>query len=90
MIGDSYNKNFMANQKGQILLITVMVLATVITVVLSLSFKSTIETQTTKLEEEAQRALAAAEAGIEAALKQQGTVDISLLPGLSDFTGQAT
>ncbi|MCM8787883.1 MAG: hypothetical protein NC935_07545 [Candidatus Omnitrophica bacterium] len=82
MIGNKYNK-----QKGQVLLITVMLLATILTVVLSLSFKSTGETQITKLEEESQKALAAAEAGIEAALKQGAIANISSLPGLESFTG---
>lgn len=86
MIGNKYNR-----QKGQVLLITVMLLATILTVVLSVSFKSTTETQVTKLEEEVQKALAAAEAGIEAALRNGTTVaDISTLPNLSGFTGSAT
>ena len=75
-------------KRGQVLLIAVMLVATTLTVVLSLSFQSTTETQITKLEEESQKALAAAEAGIEAALKQ-GSVTISSLPGLSNFTGKA-
>ena len=59
----------MKSQKGQILLITVMLLATVMTIVLSVSFKSVTDTQVTKLEEESQKALAAAESAIEVALK---------------------
>lgn len=80
----------MKNQRGQILLITVMVLATILSVVLAASFRSTIETQITKLEEESQKALAAAEAGIEAALKQGNVADIGTLSGLSGFSGSAT
>ena len=80
---------FMKNQRGQILLIMVLLLATATTVVLSLSFKSTTETQITKLEEESKKALAAAEAGIEAALKQGAIANIGSLPGMSDFTGSA-
>ncbi len=81
----------MKNQKGQVLLITIMLLATVLTVTLAATFKSTTETQLTKQEEESQKALSAAEAGIELAL-QQGTVNIGLLPNFSGsgFTGQAT
>ncbi len=79
-----------SKQKGQVLLITVMLLATALTVVLSLSFKSTTETQITKLEEESQKALAAAEAGIEAALRQGSIANIGSLPGLGSFTGSAT
>ena len=81
----------MQHQRGQVLLITVMLLATALTVVLSITFRSTTETQTTKLEEESQKALAAAEAGIEARLKSTTTVDIpSLLnPGSGISAGQA-
>lgn len=76
---------------GQVLLITVMLLATVLTVVLSASFKSTTDTQTTKLEEESQKALAAAEAAIEEALKTNGSIAFGDLgAGYSSFTGGAS
>lgn len=81
----------MINQKGQILLITIMLVATVLTVVLAVTFKSTTETQLTKLEEESQKALAAAEAGVEIALQQNigdPAIDIDSL--VSGYTGQAT
>lgn len=78
---------------GQILLITIMLVATLLTVVLAVTFKSTTETQLTKLEEESQKALAAAEAGIEAALQQDigNSVPIASLPNMSEngFTGDA-
>jgi len=80
-------------KRGQILLITVMLLATLMTVVLSVSFQSITETQVSKLEEENQKALAAAEAALEAALKQgAGTVIIGegALSSLTDFTGSAS
>src|SRR5438046_2001534 len=79
------------NQQGQVLLIVIMLLATAVTVVMSSAFKSTTETKITKLEEESQKSLAAAEAGIETAL-QTGTnvTDLSSLPNLSGFTGSAT
>ena len=79
-------------KKGQILLIIVMLLATVMTVVLSVSFKSVTETQITKLEEESQKALAAAEAAIEAALKENATAIIGLgsLSSITGFSGSAT
>lgn len=84
----------MKNKQGQILLITVMVLATIMTVVLSVSFQSVTETQVTKLEEDSQRALAAAEAAVEASLKGGGNVTIgegSLLNFAgSGITGDAT
>lgn len=66
-------------EKGQALLIVIMVLATVITVVLATTFTSRTDTQTTKLEEESQKALAAAEAGIEKILssgQESGTLNI--------------
>lgn len=79
-----------SRQRGQILLIAVMLLALTMTIVLSVTFTSKTETQITKLEEESQKALAAAEAGIEAALKS-GDVTIGeggILQG-SGFTGEA-
>ena len=79
--------------KGQILLITVMVLATILTVVLSVSFQSITETQVSKLEEENQKALAAAEAGLEAALKSQtgsATFGSGSLSNITGFTGGAS
>ena len=60
-------------QDGQILLIVVMLFALALTIVMSVSFKSITESQITKLEEESQKALAAAEAGVEAALKTSET-----------------
>jgi len=86
MTGDSYNSNM---KKGQVLLIVVMLLATALTVVLTSTYQSVTETQLTKLEEENQKALAAAEAGIEAALNQKTSINIGSLPNFSSFTGQA-
>lgn len=85
----------MKNKRGQILLITVMLLATVMTIVLSLSFKSVTETQVTKLEEESQKALAAAESAIDVALKTNNTATLgpggSLeLASITGFSGNAT
>lgn len=77
-------------KKGQILLITVMILATVLTVALSVSFKSITETQITKLEEENQKALAAAEAAIQEALKTgSASFGAGGLTDFGDFTGGA-
>jgi len=67
----------MKKQSGQILLIMVMLIATVITVVMTLVYKATTETQITKLEQESQRALVAAEAAVERALKTNIPVDSS-------------
>ena len=86
MTGNNYNSNM---KKGQVLLIVVMLLATALTLALTASYQSVTETQLTKLEEENQKALAAAEAGIEAALNQKTTVNIGSLPNLSNFSGQA-
>lgn len=79
-------------KKGQILLIIVMLLATVMTIVLSVSFKSVTETQVTKLEEESQKALAAAESAIEVALKENTTATLGFgsLSSITGFEGSAT
>ena len=45
------------NQSGQILLIVIMLLAVTLTVTLAVSFRSTTDTQLTKLEEESQNLL---------------------------------
>lgn len=80
--------------KGQILIIALMVIGTITTIFLSISFKTNIETQLTKIEEENQKALAAAQAGIEEVLrKKQGSVTIGGISGDilqgSDVQGQA-
>lgn len=81
----------MKKQSGQVLLITVMLLATALTVVLAVSFRSTTDTQTAKLEEESQKALAGAEAGIEESLRTgAGLADFSGLNVPSGFTGSAS
>lgn len=72
-------------QSGQVLLITIMLLATTLTVVMTNAFKSITDTQTTKLEEDSQKALAAAEAGIEKSLNEKteeaGIPDVNIGPG---------
>ena len=83
----------MKKNKGQVLLITVMLLATVMTVLLSITFESRTETQVTKLEVQSQKTLAAAEAAIEASLKSGTTATIgegSLSSFAGTFTGSAT
>ena len=82
----------MGNKSGQILLITVMLLATVMTIVLSVSFKSATDTQITKLEEESQKALVAAESAIEVALKNNNTATLGSgsLTSITGFEGSAT
>lgn len=76
-------------ESGQVLLITIMLLAVALTVVLTTSFTAKTDTQIAKLEEESQRALAAAEAGIEATLKSGNPVNINELSGLESFIGTA-
>lgn len=69
-----------------------MLLTTIITVVIALTFRSTTETQVTKLEEESQKALAAAEAALEKLLQQgSGTVttgSISNIPAGFDYNAE--
>lgn len=75
------------NRKGQVLLIAVMLLATVITVVMTIAFNSTTESQVARLEVDSQKALAAAQAGIDAVIKQSVNstpVDIGTLGQFSD------
>lgn len=83
------------NKKGQVLLIAVMMLATIITVVMTIAFNSTTETQVARLEADSQKALAAAEAGIDAVIKQSATnstpFNVGSLPQFSEqkITGNA-
>lgn len=78
------------NQQGQVLLIIIMLMAVALTIVTAVTFKSTTETQTTKLEEEAQKSLAAAEAGVEAGLKRGSIADISTLNLGTGVSGSVT
>lgn len=89
MIGDRYSNMKIQNRKGQVLLIAVMLLATVITVVMTIAFNATTETQVVRLEADSQKALAAAEAGIDAVIKQSvnSTVNIGTMNG-SQFGSQ--
>jgi len=74
------------HQSGQVLLLVVMLLATVLTISLTATLRSTSETQITKLEEENQKALAAAEAAIEKVLQSKQGGNFSTI-GLSDLSG---
>lgn len=79
-------------KRGQILLILVLLLATTITIVLTTSLSSIGNTQTTKLEEESQKALSVAEAGIDKALAENaknGNTSADIHQIASDFTGSA-
>jgi len=79
-------------KKSQVLLIVIMVMATILTVVLAVTFKSVNESRITKLEEESQKTLAAAEAAIETALKTNSAVTIGegQLSSFTNMTGTAT
>lgn len=92
MIGNNYNNQIdMNNQRGQILLIIIMLMAVVTTVVLAVSFTSITETQISKLEEENKKALAAAEAGIESAIRKRANVSFGSgeLTSITGYTGGA-
>ncbi len=79
------------SQQGQILLIVLMLIATALTIVFSTAFSSRLDTQTAKLEEESQKALAAAEAAIDATLANGAAVDLGTLGGdFSGFSGGTT
>lgn len=84
------------DEHGQVLLITVMLLAAVVTVVMTIAFNSTTETQITKMEEDSQKALSAAESALEAAIQSKagdGTkIALNTLPAFagSNITGEAT
>lgn len=99
MIGDKYNKmkhitwNVKRNS-GQALLITIMLIAVALTVVLAMSYTAKTDVQLSKLEEENQKALAAAEAGIDALVNQNAgasvLIDGSLDNSFKEFSGSAT
>lgn len=84
MNGNKYNNTY---RRGQVLLIVMMLLATLITVVVTIVFNSTTETQIAKLEEDSQKALSAAEAGIESIIKESAGTTIPLT-SLGDFAAQ--
>ena len=75
-------------RKGQVLLIAVMLLATIITVVMTVAFNSTTETQIARLEIDSQKALAAAEAGIDAVIKQSIASGVAKIEDLGQFKAQ--
>lgn len=79
------------SQSGQVLMIAILFATVIFTIGLSITNLTSKDTKGTKLQEDASRARAAAEAGIEAALGQgsNNSVDIgTLLPG-SGLSGQA-
>lgn len=81
------------SQRGQVLLIIILISTVLLTVGLSISQITTQETKIAKLEEESKKAFAAAEAGIDARLKLQTDITniASILPPDSGIvSGQAT
>ncbi len=84
------NSELSRRDSGQALLITVMLVAVVLTVVFTLSFTSRTDQQITKLEEENQKALAAAEAGIEAQINQHVGTSTTLQQINPSLFGQIT
>ncbi len=86
MIGNSHSKI----KKSQILLIIIMMIFTTMTIFLSITFQSNTQVQISKLEEENQKALAAAEAGIEVLLKDQSTGVNFLSESLINFSDEVT
>lgn len=75
-------------QEGQVLLLLIMLIATVITVVMTLTFKAQTDTQVSKLNEESQKALAAAEAGIEASIRiDNNTTSTYTALGINNLSG---
>jgi len=80
-----------SREKGQILLILVMIMAIAITIVLTITFTTRTDTQLTKLEEDSQKALAAAEAGIQSSLKSNSAIDdLTSLSGLGGSIANGT
>lgn len=77
----------MKKQRGQVLLMTIMLLATVITVVMTVVFRSSSNTQLTKLQEESNKALVAAEAGLEKALRKNADTYTYTALGLTNMPG---
>ena len=80
------------SQSGQILMIAILFATIIFTIGLSITNLTTKDTKGTKLQEDASRARAAAEAGIEAALGQgsNDSVDIGSLLSGAGLSGQAT
>lgn len=79
-------KNRQHKKQGQVLLITVMLLAVALTIALTISYSSRVETQITKLKEEQKKALNAADAGVEKLLNSNET-NITLSELGDDFSG---
>jgi hypothetical protein len=76
------------SQKGQALLLLVMMLATTMTIVMTVVFTSRNETKTAKLEQDSERSFSAAEAGIEAVMRVTPSPSMTFAQlGLSNLNG---
>jgi Tfp pilus assembly protein PilX len=85
------NKHQNKNNQGQVLLIIILISAVLLTVGLSVSQLGNQDTKIAKIEADSKKAFSAAEAGLDAALKSSGTVNIAnLLPAGSGVSGYAT
>lgn len=78
------------NRSGQTLLIIILLATVLLTIGLSVSQTTTQEQKITKLEQDAKQAYAAAEAGIDAAVRQKTTVSIGSLGLGNGISGTAT
>ena len=76
-----YQINRLSNQKGQALLILILMISLVLTVLSAVSYRLSVDTQTTQLQDDAVSALAGADAGIEAGLSFASTVDSAVAVG---------
>ena len=65
---------FLQEQKGQVVLVVLLIMAAVGTIALSVASRSVVDVSLTKQEEEKIRAFSAAEAGIEDLLSQELTI----------------
>lgn len=76
-----YQINRLSNQKGQALLILILMISLVLTVLSAVSYRLSVDTQTTQLQDDAVSALAGADAGIEAGLSFASTVTSAVAVG---------
>lgn len=79
-------KSNLLNQKGQALLIVVLVMVVALTVTLSLVSRSVVDLKTSTDQANSQKALAAAEAGAEQAIKNNASIGSETLPKNLDTT----
>lgn len=76
-----YQINRLSNQKGQALLILILMISLVLTVLSAVSYRLSVDTQTTQLQDDAVSALAGADAGIEAGLSFASAVTSAVAVG---------